>query len=333
MGIDVRVLGNPGSDNAAFVKVDDGQRVARLLFDCGENVLAALPEGEVRAIDFVLFSHLHLDHAAGFDYLLRRNYARESKPTRIWGPEGTAERIQHRFLGFVWNLLDEKTPGEFLLTDVASTGTRTFRLLAREGYRTLHPAGSSPFSGDIYDEPNFRIECRIVDHLIPCLAYGVAEKDKVKIDAGKLASASLRSGEWCARLKDPERSDAEAIEIDGVRFRLGELRGKLLRTERGRKASYVTDLSFTPETKPQLVDLIRGSDVLVAECSYRQSETELARAYRHLTTRQVAELAAEADVGELVLMHVSDRYREPERAEMLREVREVFRKARFPESW
>jgi ribonuclease Z len=43
MTLSFQVLGDAGRDNALLVKVDSGQAVSRLLFDCGDGCLSRLP--------------------------------------------------------------------------------------------------------------------------------------------------------------------------------------------------------------------------------------------------------------------------------------------------
>ncbi|MGZ3675881.1 MAG: MBL fold metallo-hydrolase, partial [Ktedonobacterales bacterium] len=74
MSIDFHILGDPGRDNALFVRVQTGQALHRLLFDCGEGCLSALPVAEVQAVDHLCFSHLHMDHIGGFDSFFRVTY-------------------------------------------------------------------------------------------------------------------------------------------------------------------------------------------------------------------------------------------------------------------
>ena len=104
MSISWRVLGNAGSDNAAYARIETGQAVHRLLFDCGAGCPSALEPGEVRAIDRLIFSHLHMDHIGGFDTFFRANYNRPTKPVEVWGPPETIRILHHRFRGFLWNL-------------------------------------------------------------------------------------------------------------------------------------------------------------------------------------------------------------------------------------
>src|SRR5262249_29916747 len=104
MSLSFQVLGGAGRDNALLVRVDSGQAVSRLLFDCGDGCLWDLPFGEVQTIDHLLFSHLHMDHVGGFDTFFRCTYNRTAKPNPVWGPPCTGAILRHRFQGFLWNL-------------------------------------------------------------------------------------------------------------------------------------------------------------------------------------------------------------------------------------
>src|SRR5262249_10927839 len=99
-----QVLGGPCRDNALLVRIDSGQGVSRLLFDCGDGCLWDLPFGEVQAIDHLFFSHLHMDHIGGFDTFFRSPFGRTGKVNHVWGPPRTAEVLHHRFRGCLWNM-------------------------------------------------------------------------------------------------------------------------------------------------------------------------------------------------------------------------------------
>ena len=70
-----------------------------------------------------------------------------------------------------------------------------------------------------------------------------------------------------------------------------------------------------------LLEVSRRADLLVIEATYLNEEVEMARDFAHLTARQAAELAREAEVKNLILTHISRRYRE---RDVLTEAREVF---------
>ncbi len=88
MSIAFEILGSPGRDNALLVRVDSGQSITRLLFDCGDGCLNAVPYSEILSTDHLFLSHLHMDHVGGFDYFFRCLFNRESKPNHIWGRLG-----------------------------------------------------------------------------------------------------------------------------------------------------------------------------------------------------------------------------------------------------
>ncbi len=117
--IAVPVLGEPGRDNALLARVGTGQATFRLLFDCGEGCLWTLSVAEVHAVDALFFSHLHIDHVAGFDGFLRLNFARPDGPVLVFGPAGTTRAIHHRLRGVTWNLTAGQ-PGEFRITIILS---------------------------------------------------------------------------------------------------------------------------------------------------------------------------------------------------------------------
>src|SRR4051812_25914205 len=124
MPLSFQVLGQPGRDNALFVKVDTGQSQTRLLFDCGDGCPHQLGPSELREVDHLCFSHLHMDHVSGFDLYFRINFDRAVKSNQVWVPDGGEETIANRFRGFLWNLVDgpdaEPKWGEWLVHEVSA---------------------------------------------------------------------------------------------------------------------------------------------------------------------------------------------------------------------
>ncbi|MHB1119787.1 MAG: ribonuclease Z, partial [Bellilinea sp.] len=62
-------------------------------------------------------------------------------------------------------------------------------------------------------------------------------------------------------------------------------------------------------------------DTLVIEATYLEEEADMAYQFGHLTARRAAELARTANAGQLILTHVSRRYREKD---ILAEAQAVF---------
>jgi len=61
-----------------------------------------------------------------------------------------------------------------------------------------------------------------------------------------------------------------------------------------------------------LSQYIDGADALICEATYLQYEVELARRFGHITAREAADLAVNSNVNNLMLTHISRRYREHE---------------------
>ena len=330
MTITFQVLGTPGRDNAVLVKVDSGQSLERLLFDCGDACLTQLPFSEVQAIDQQFFSHLHMDHIGGFDHYFRANYDRTTKPNHSWGPPGTAAILQHRFQGYLWNLNNEMS-GSWLVTDIHPSELCTSRFELSEAYSQSHEVSREPFQWTILDQPTYRVEALTLDHRTPSIGYIVREPSKQNIDTAKMTALGLTPGPWLKQLKDFASSGE--IDVGGTRRSLQELRNLLMVESPGDSFAYLTDFLLPADEMAPVAERLRGCHVLVCDGQYRHSHLELARKNYHMTTVLSAQLAAQAEVGELVLFHLSDRYEPAEWNEMLAEARQVFPNTRFPVEW
>ena len=70
-----------------------------------------------------------------------------------------------------------------------------------------------------------------------------------------------------------------------------------------------------------LLEVSRDADALVIKSTYLDKEADMARQFSHLTARMAAELAVKAGVKQLILTHISRRYRE---REVLAEAQAIF---------
>lgn len=330
MSLEFRVLGRPGEDNALLVQADSGQAVERLLFDCGEGCLAQLAYAEILAIDQLFFSHLHMDHAGGFDTFFRANFARQNKPNVIWGPPETGRILQHRFRGFMWNL-HAQMDASWLVNDVgtAEVSRRRFELV--EAFEEAHPGGVAPFERLLWQGATATVEVMAMDHQTPSLAYLVRENPRSNIDTGKLELLGLRPGPWLGKLKN--LADEDDVEIGGAAYKAGFLREQLTVTRPGASIAYLTDFLLDDAAMEKLAAWLHGCQTVVCESDYRHADIELARRNFHMTSVLAATLAKQAEIGEVVLFHVSRRYQREEWLDLLREAREVFPRSRFPKEW
>lgn len=86
---------------------------------------------------------------------------------------------------------------------------------------------------------------------------------------------------------------------------LFEEKSHRLPVQGGVKVAIVGDTGRTED----LVEIVRDADALVIEATYTDEEAEMARQFSHLTARDAAGLAARAGVRQLILTHISRRYR------------------------
>lgn len=87
--------------------------------------------------------------------------------------------------------------------------------------------------------------------------------------------------------------------------------------QNGVKLAIVGDTGRTDN----LLEIVRDADALVIEATYIDEEEEMARQFSHLTARDAAGLAVRAGVRQLILTHISRRYRAKD---VLAQARTVF---------
>ncbi|MEM0969679.1 MAG: MBL fold metallo-hydrolase [Verrucomicrobiota bacterium] len=332
MALTFQVLGRPGRDNALWVRIDTGQGFHRFLFDCGEGCARGVERSELMELDHLCFSHFHLDHVAGFDGLFRRIYNRPNPPIHVWGPKRTVDLMECRFQSFWWNL-HQGQGGEWEVRDLLEKGMgnggrfETTRAFARDDLSGVERAEG----GVIWDEPAFCLASVILEHHGPCVGYVLREKARQHIRAERLADLGLRAGPWLRELK--EGNDVSVEAGDGRIFSQEELRDELIVKEEGDSIAYLTDFLPDEAAFSKLVPFLQGVRTLVCESQYRHADWELAKKHCHGTARRTGELAAQAGVKRLILMHLSDRYSDRDWKGMLKEARRFFPETRFPSHW
>lgn len=333
MSIAWRVLGGAGSDNAVDARIETGQAVHRLLFDCGEGCLLAVQPGEVRAVDHLLFSHLHMDHIGGFDAFFRANFNRATKLVEVWGPPETTRILHHRFRGFLWNLY-EGEPGLWHVHDIYPDRIETARFKADEAFATAHAMGTGARAGRlILDAPAYTVEAFQMDHQTPSLAYVVREKPRLNVDEARLAALGLAPGPWLRQVKEWAPGDEAEIMIGGAPYEAEELRDALLVEAPGESLAYLTDFLLDEPAHERLAPALHAVGTVICECQYLDEDADLAARNYHMTPSAVAALARRADVGRLILFHVSDRYRRDGWMRILAEARATFPRTEFPPEW
>jgi ribonuclease Z len=332
MAIKFQVLGKMGRDNALYVTIDSGQKLSRLLFDCGDECLSSLSVSEIQAIDHLLFSHFHMDHVSGFDGFFRLNYDRVNRENHIWGPPRTSEIMQHRFQGFMWNLY-EVEKSQWHVHDILGNTVESCRFDSWEAFALAHSMDSKQFQNLLFENADYCVEAYPMNHHTISMAYIVREKPSMNIDTKRLTDLGLTGGSWLQKVKNLDVSGDEIIEINGKSFSVSELRARLLVETQGQSLAYLSDFLMDERAQSILIEALHDCTYMICESQYLSMDSDLAAKNYHMTSKQVAETALKAGVKELILFHISDRYQDNERAEILKEAQAIFPNTRFPKDW
>jgi ribonuclease Z len=249
-------------------------REYRFLIDCGEGTQRQILRSGLgfKRLNRVLLTHGHLDHILGLGGLVS-TFARWEAMERleIYGGRWALQRVYDLIYGVV--LRGARPPIEIDFVEVKP--------------------------GVILEDSEFEVVAFPVSHRGPSLGYLFREKPRRPFLEERAEALRVPQG--------PERSRlvaGEAVTLpDGRVIHPDDVLGP---PKRRAALAHVGD-SGEAES---LVDAVRGADMLVIEATYVERDLDLAKQFHHLTAAQAARLAREAEVHQLVLTHLSRRYRE-----------------------
>ena len=248
---------------------------SRFLIDCGEGTQRQLMRAQLgfHGLQHVLLTHAHLDHVLGLAGLLAT--------LALYRVRGTIEIIgSDETVAFVRRYLGEVTGPE---------RERAYRL------RTVTP-------GLVLQRPGWRLDAFPVKHRgTESLGYLFAGETRHPLLPERLAALGVPAGPERAALAQGRPVLLE----DGRRIAPDMVHGPPVL---GPKLAIVGDA----EEIATLVEPVRGADALVIEATFLERDATLARARGHLTAAAAGRLACEAAVGELLLTHISGRYKPEE---------------------
>lgn len=264
------------------------ERNAVWLFDCGEGTQMQILHTTIkpRKIEKIFISHLHGDHIFGLPGLItsRSNQAGD-KPLEIYGPRGLED---------------------FIRTSLKISKTHL-----------NYPLKFIEISSDeqtLFEDEQFIVSCKKLDHGIASYGFRVAEKDhKGELQVEKLKALGIQPGPVYGKLKQGESITlADGRIVEGKDF-VGE-------DKKGRIITILGDTRYTTNA----IALAEDADVLVHESTFNKHEEKLAKSYYHSTTQQAAKVAKKAGVNQLILTHISARYLNKDAIELEKEAQEVF---------
>ncbi len=180
--------------------------------------------------------------------------------------------------------------------------------------------------GDRVEFDRYYIEAFKTYHGIPSLGFVFQEKDKIKANMEKAKKFGLTSGPLIGKLKK-----GEEILFKGRRIKPEDV----VEVVKGKKIAYTGDTGY----RKSLVKAVKDADVLICDGTFCSEFENRAHTYYHMTARQAAMLAKEANVKMLVLTHISRRYQQDNNnrkytvEKLLKEAQEIFPNTKIAEDF
>jgi ribonuclease Z len=262
------------------------ERGAFWLVDCGEGTQHQVLSSPLRLgkLEKVFITHLHGDHLFGLPGLLGSRSFQA---------------------------------GETPVTIYGPKGLRAFVQTALDVSQThlAYPLSIVEIQpGVVFEDDQFKVSCRPLTHGVTSYGYRFEEKPALgHLDGRRLAEEGVPKGPLYGRLKA-----GEDIQLPD---------GRVLRS-----TDYLTaptpgrTIAILGDTKPcaAIDSLAHGADLLVHEATYAAEDADKAHQHNHSTATDAAQAASKAGVKQLVLTHISARYKETDIAAMLAKTQAIF---------
>jgi len=267
-------------NHSAFLLIGSTETI---LFDCGEGTQKQLKiaEADINRITKILISHWHGDHVLGLPGLIQTMASQQYKGNlQVYGPKGSKAYAEAMFNGFAF----DKSRLNYEIIEIEKDGV-------------------------IFNNKDFSIEARKLDHSVPCYGFAYIQEDKRKIKLDAAKKLGISEGPLLGKLQA-----GETVTVKGKKIHPDDVSTII----KGKKIAYVAD------TMPcdGAVELAKDSDLLISEATMATKIEGKAEEYKHMTAKQAGMLANQANVKKLIITHFSQRYKSS--AELEEEAKDVF---------
>jgi ribonuclease Z len=150
--------------------------------------------------------------------------------------------------------------------------------------------------GKIFEDSDIIIQAEALNHGVPCIGFSIKEQDRRRINVEYVKKLGIPDGPLLGKLQD-----GKTIEWHGKKVSPK----KATYIVKGKKLAYVVDT----ELCKNCFKLAEDSDVLVSEATFSSEHEEKAFDYKHLTAKQAAQIANQANAKLLIITHFSQRYK------------------------
>lgn len=166
-------------------------------------------------------------------------------------------------------------------------------------------------TGKFIEEKDFYILASPMSHHTPTNAYSIVLKDKIRLDKKKLKKFKLPNSPLIGELQRGK----------DIVYRGKKIKSKAVcYRERGKKITFILDTEFNENA----ISIAKDSDILIAESSFLDKDSNKAKEYLHMTAKQAAQIAKKAKVKKLILTHISQRY-EASLKDIEKEAKKIFK--------
>lgn len=162
--------------------------------------------------------------------------------------------------------------------------------------------------GLVEEDEKFRIEAYFLEHGVENIGWRIQEKDTRKFDREKLKAFGIE-GSLVRTLEEKG-----SLVIAGKKVGLDDVSW----IRKGDVFAVVIDTAYCKEA----VQTAKDARLLLCESTYLEEHRDLAEKHHHLTAKQAATIAKEANAKQLILTHYSARYLDLD--QFLAEARPIF---------
>lgn len=172
-------------------------------------------------------------------------------------------------------------------------------------------------TGQLIDEEQYQINCVKTDHSIPNYSFAIIEKKKPRFLKQKALELGIKPGPDFGKLHR-----GLSVEVNGQLIKPEQVLGK---KRKGKKIVYSGD------TRPSeaLIHLAKDADILIHESTFQEENADKAEETLHSTSTDAAQVAKRAQVKQLILTHISSRYKKSQLLE--NSAKEIFKNSMVAE--
>lgn len=242
------------------------------LVDCAEGTQLELRRNRVHLgrLFCVFISHLHGDHCFGLMGLISTlGLLGRTAPLHIYGPTDTEKVFAPQLQYFCKGL-------EFPII--------------------FHPIDTRKHE-IVYEDRSLTVSSIPLHHRIDCCGYLFREKPKLS----HIRPDAIYRYEIPREQINNIKAGCDFTNADGCTIPNSLL---TIPADPPRSYAYISDTLY----HPQIVDYLQHTNLLYHEATFAEKDIRLCKRVYHSTARQAASIAANAQVGQLIIGHFSARY-------------------------